>query len=95
MAIVVETRVLQASKADADRFDDSMRAAMMQLGGPPAGLMVHITRPSGEGFLLCNVWRAETEMRPFYEDVIRPKLVDAGLCAEEPQIWPVWALARP
>lgn len=95
MAVVVETLVPQASKAEADRFDDSMGVAMMEMGGPPAGLMVHFARPSGDGFVLCNVWRAEADMRPFYDGVILPKLADAGLSFEEPTISPVWVFARP
>jgi len=42
MAIVGEIRVPRASKAEAELFDDSIEAAMMTMGGPPAGLMVHI-----------------------------------------------------
>jgi hypothetical protein len=95
MAIVVETLVPRASKAEADRFDDSIDSAMMQMGGPPAGPMVHFARPSGDGFMLCNVWRAEADMRSFYDDVILPKLADAGLSPEEPTISPVWVFARP
>jgi hypothetical protein len=44
MEIVVETLVPQASRAEADQFDASIDAAMMEMGGPPAGLMVHYAR---------------------------------------------------
>ena len=95
MAIVVETLVRRASKDDADRLDDSVNAAIGEMGGPPAGLMVHLTRPEGDGFLLSEVWRTEADMRSFYEDVILPKLADAGLEPLEPVISPVWVLADP
>ncbi|MDF2967351.1 MAG: hypothetical protein K0Q93_1129 [Nocardioidaceae bacterium] len=95
MAIVVDTRVPRASKDDADRLDESVNAAIAEMGGPPAGLMVHLTRPEGDGFLLSDVWRSEADMRPFYADVILPKLADAGLEPQEPVISPVWVLARP
>ncbi len=95
MAIVVETLVPRASKDDADSFDDSINAAIAEMGGPPAGLMVHLARPEGDGFLLFDVWRGEADMRPFYEDVILPKLADAGLEPEEPLISPLWVFARP
>lgn len=95
MAIVGEILVPRASKAEADRFDDSVDAAMMKMGGPPAGLMVHFARPAGDGFLICDVWRTEADMRAFYDDVVLPKLADAGLDAEEPKTSPVWSFARP
>jgi len=57
--------------------------------------MVHYTRPSGDGFLLCNIWRSEADMRPFYDEVILPRLSEAGLAHEDPLVSPVWVLARP
>lgn len=95
MAIVAHTFVPHASKDDADRFDASVEAAMMQLGGPPQGLMVHLTYPTGDGFTLCNVWRTEGDMAQFYEQVILPKLAEAGLAHEHSAVTPVWGLARP
>ena len=95
MAIVVEMLVPVASKDQADQFDASIEQAMMRMGGPPAGLMVHFARPSGEGFQLFNVWRSEGEMKPFYDEVILPRLADAGLTPEEPLVAPVWVFARP
>lgn len=95
MAIVVETRVPSASKAEFDRFDASIEVSMMQAGGPPAGLMAHLVRPSGEGFLICNVWRTEVEMRAFYDEVVLSRLNEAGLEPDAPLIEPVWSFARP
>ena len=68
---------------------------MVRRGGPPAGLMLHLTRPQGEGFMLINVWRSEAEMRPFYDDVVLPQLAEVGLAHEESKVSPVWAFARP
>ena len=45
--------------------------------------------------MLCNVWRAEADMRPFYDGVVLPQLAEAGLSFEEPAISPVWVFARP
>ncbi len=95
MAIVVEMLVPRASKAEADLFDESVEAALMKMGGPPAGLMVHFERPAGDGFLICDVWRTEDDMRAFYDDVVLPKLAEAGLEVEEPKTSPVWGFARP
>ena len=95
MAIVVETLVPHASKAEAEDFDATVEAAMMQRGGPPAGLMVHFTHPVGDGFALSNIWRSEAEMRHFYDDVIIPLLAAAALAPEESNVSPVWTFARP
>ena len=95
MAVVVQTLVSHASKDDADRFDQAMGVAMEQMGGPPAGLMAHIAHPSGDGFVLCNVWRSEAEMRSFYDEVVLPKLAETGLEAAGPVVSPVWSFARP
>ncbi len=95
MAIVVETIVPRASRAEPDRFDESIEAALAQVGGQPRGLMVHFSRPAGDGFLLCDVWRTEAEMRAFYDNVILPKLADAGLRPEKSSVSPVWSFARP
>jgi hypothetical protein len=95
MAIVVEMLVPQASKAEADEFEAVMERAMMERGGLPAGLMMHLARPDGDGVLLVNVWRNEAEMRALYDEVILPRLADAGLEAGAPTVSPVWTFARP
>ncbi len=95
MAIFVQTVIPNATAADADRFDQSVEAVMMQTGGPPAGLMAHLAYPAGDGFVLCNVWRSEAEMRSFHDEVVLPKLAEAGLEAKESTVSPVWSFARP
>jgi hypothetical protein len=95
MAIVVETVVPHGPRAQAERFDAAIESAMAERGGPPDGLMVHLTRPRGEGFVLINVWRSEAEMRPYYDDVVLPQLASAGLEPEESEVFPVWTFARP
>lgn len=95
MAIFVQTLVPHATESDADRVDQGVGAAIMQIGGPPAGLMAHITYPSGDGFALCDVWRSEAEMRSFYNEVVLPKLAEAGLKPKESVVSPVWSFARP
>lgn len=95
MAIVVETLVPQGSKAQADELHTGIERGIMQLGGPPAGLMAHFVRPSGDGFLICDVWRSEAEMRSFYDDVVLPELTRGGLESNDPFIAPAWSFARP
>lgn len=61
----------------------------------PLGLMVHVARPEGDGFLLLQVWRTEGEARRSFEESIRPELTRLGLTHGELTTWPVWSLARP
>jgi hypothetical protein len=95
MAIVVETVVPRASRAEAEQFDADVEAAMIEQGGPPAGLMVHFMHPVGDGFVLRNVWRGREEMQRFYDAVILPRLAAAALDHEEPTVSEVWTFARP
>lgn len=95
MAVVAQTFIPRASQDDADRLDQMVEAAMMETGGPPAGLMAHLGYPSGDGFVVCNVWRNEAEMRSFDEAVLLPKLAEAGLEPADPLVSPLWSFARP
>jgi hypothetical protein len=95
MAIMVQMPVSSASRSDADAFDAAMEALMAGDGGPPDGLMVHVTHPHDEGFMLCQVWRAEPPMRAYFERAIIPRLESSGLAHGELATWPVWSFARP
>jgi len=62
--------------------------------------MVHFARADGDGFMLCNVWRTEDDMRSFYDAVVLPRLAEAGLAeaglaAEDPSVSTMWGFARP
>lgn len=95
MAICVQLPVTSATRADADAFVDAMEALIAEQGGPPDGLMVHFARPHEDGFLVCQIWRAEEPMRSYYEQAVLPQLAAAGLAHGELSTWPVWSLARP
>ncbi|HAM22891.1 MAG TPA: hypothetical protein DCQ04_11580 [Actinobacteria bacterium] len=95
MAVAVETLVPRASKSEFDQIEVAISRAIEQTGRPPAGLMSHFVRPSGDGFLLCEIWRSTEDMQPFYDEVLLPTLAAAGCEAQEPIISPVWSFARP
>jgi hypothetical protein len=95
MAVAVETRIRNASQAEHDAFNDRIEAAMGAMGGPPAGLMVHVAKPDGDGFVIVDVWRTEAEMREFHDAVLSPAVAAADLDAELPLVSPVWGFARP
>jgi hypothetical protein len=95
MAIIVQLPVTSATQDEADAFDAAMEAVMADEGRPPEGLMVHLTRPHDEGFMICQVWRSEAPMRAFHERAVVPQLAAAGLAHGEVTVWPVWSFARP
>lgn len=57
--------------------------------------MADIGHPSGDGFVLCNVWRSEADMRSFHDEV---PVAQAGRDWPRTRgvlISPVWSFARP
>jgi hypothetical protein len=95
MAIMVQLPVTAAERSDADAFDAAMEGRMAASGGPPEGLMVHVTRPRDQGFMLCQVWRTEEPMRDYYSREVIPQLDASGLPYGDLTTWPVWSFARP
>jgi hypothetical protein len=57
--------------------------------------MAHVVYPDGDGFVIAEVWRGETEGRPYVDDVLRPLLADLGLTPGETTVREVWSFARP
>ncbi len=70
MAVVGELRVASGAQSDHEALDAVVSAAMDRAGGPPAGLMVHVVRPDGDGFAIMGVGRSEFERRQFHESVV-------------------------
>ncbi len=95
MAIVVELHVAGTGRDEADLLDQRVGETMEAMGGPPAGLMVHVGRPSADGLLITDVWRSEPEMRSFLDDVLLPRIAELGLKAGEPTISALWQFGRP
>ena len=93
--IVYESRVANAPKADLDLLDVAVSGAIEELGGPPDGLMVHVVRPEGDGFVIIEVWRDEDTMRRFNDAVLVPRLAEQGLVITGEQTSAVWSFARP
>ena len=57
--------------------------------------MSHVVYPEGEGFVIAEVWRSETEGRRYLDDVLRPLVSGLGLNADETTVRPIWSFARP
>jgi hypothetical protein len=95
MAIVVRTFIRPADQDAHDRLQAAVEAGISRLGGPPDGLMIHLGHPSGDGFAIVDAWRSEDTFRRWQSEVMEPALAETGLAASEPEICPVWSLARP
>lgn len=94
MAVLIEIRV-DGTRGEHDAADTLVSEAIEGGGGPPPGLMFHLSWPDGAGFVMVDVWRTEEEARPFLRDVVLPALAQAGLREVEPAVRPVWRMARP
>lgn len=72
-----------------------MEAAFRVRGGPPDGLMVHLTCPESDGIAVIEAWRDEAGFRSFMSEVVQPAAEQLGLALTEPVIGPAWSIARP
>ena len=68
---------------------------MMQAGGPPPGLMSHAVYPEGDGFVVAEVWRTESEGQRYIDNVLRGLLAESGLTGQQAVGRAVWSFARP
>jgi hypothetical protein len=95
VAVLLELSVSPASQDQYDTLDALVGQAMMEAGGPPAGLMSHVVCPQGEGFSVAQVWRTEVEGLGYLDAHLRPLLDRIGLTASPTTARPVWSFARP
>lgn len=95
MASLLQLTVAPATQDQFNELDANVGQSMMQAGGPPAGLMSHAVYPDGDGFVIAEVWRAESEGQSYIDDVLSPLLAEVGLTARSTVVRPVWSFARP
>ena len=95
MAVLLQLAVTRATQDQFDQLDAIVGEAMMQAGGPPPGLMSHVVYPEGDGFVVAEVWRMESDGLPYLDGVLRPLLTAVGWAGEETTVRPVWSFARP
>ncbi|WP_350277589.1 hypothetical protein [Kribbella sp. HUAS MG21] len=95
MAVLLQVSVISGTHDQFDELDDRVGQAMEEAGGPPPGLMSHVVYPDGDGFVVADVWRTESEGSSFVDDVLRPLLAELHLKAGETTARPVWSFARP
>ena len=95
MAVLLELAVTRATHDQFDQLDGKVGEAMREAGGPPPGLMSHVVCPEGDGFVVAQVWRTESEGVHYVDGVLRPLLTAMSLAGEETTVRPVWSFARP
>lgn len=95
MAVLLQLAVTRATHDQFDQLDAKVGEAMGQAGGPPPGLMSHVVYPEGDGFVVAEIWRTDSEGVDYLESVLRPLLTATSLAGEETTVRPVWSFARP
>ena len=95
MAVLVQLSVSPATQDQFNDLDAAVGQSMAEAGGPPAGLMSHVVYPEGDGFVVAEVWRTESDGAAYVDDVLRPMVGGLGLTAEATHVRPVWSFARP
>jgi len=95
MAVLLQLAVTPATQDQFNELDAQVGQSMMNVGGPPEGLMSHAVYPEGDGVIIAQVWRAEPEGQGYFADVLKPLIAESGLTAEEVVVRPVWSFARP
>lgn len=95
MAALLQLTVAPATQDEFNELDAKVGQSMTQAGGPPEGLMSHTVYPEGDGFVIAEVWRAESEGQRYIDDVLRPLLTESGLTGQDTVVRPVWSFARP
>ena len=95
MAVLLQLTVASGTQDQFNELDAKVGQSMMQAGGPPAGLMCHAVYPEGDGFVIAEVWRMESEGQHYFDDVLRPLLAESGLTGQDTVGRPVWSFARP
>jgi hypothetical protein len=95
MAVVLQLFVTSATREQFDELDARVGQAMSDEGGPPPGLMSHVVYPEGDGFVVAEIWRSESEGQRYVDDMLRPLLTEVNLAAGETTARPVWSFARP
>ena len=95
MAVLLWLTVTPATQDQFNALDAEVGQSMTQAGGPPAGLMSHAVYPDGDGFVIAEVWRAESEGQSYIDDVLRPLVDGCRLSGQDTVVRPVWSFARP
>jgi hypothetical protein len=95
MAVLVQLTVTPATQEQFNELDAAVGQSMMDAGGPPDGLMSHVVYPQGDGFVVAEVWRTESDGQHYVDNVLRQLVTELSLTAMDTHVRPVWSFARP
>lgn len=95
MAIVAQIFIDSADQNDHDRLQSAVESRIHDIGRPPDGLMVHVSYPRGDGFVIVEAWRTEELFRSYMDELLGPAVAEVALAAGEPEIGQAWSIARP
>ena len=95
MAVLVQLTVTPATQQQFNELDAAVGQSMTDAGGPPDGLMSHVVYPQGDGYVVAEVWRTESDGQHYVDDVLRPLVGELSLTARDTDVRPVWSFARP
>jgi hypothetical protein len=95
MAAYLQLTVAPSTQEQFNELDARVGQSMMEAGGPPDGLMSHVVYPEGDGFVIAEVWRSESDGQPYVDGVLRSLAEELGLTSHETTVRPVWSFARP
>ena len=95
MAVLVQLTVTPATQQQFNELDAAVGQSMTDAGGPPDGLMSHVVYPQGDGFVVAEVWRTESDGQHYVDNVLRQLVSELSLTAKDTNVRPVWSFARP
>jgi len=81
---------VQGTKEDFHKLDEAVSKGPM----PPEGLLIHLVRPSEEGFEVLDVWRQGRDAETFLKERLEPLLKDLDLTFSRVDGNNVWGMAR-
>ena len=83
MAVLVQLTVTPATQQQFNELDAAVGQSMTDAGGPPDGLMSHVVYPQGDGFVVAEVWRTESDGQHYVDNVLRQLVSELSLTAKD------------
>ena len=81
---------VKGAKGTCHKLDEEIAKGPM----PPDGLLMHLVRPTQEGFEILDVWRQARDAK-FLTERVEPALQNLGLPFSRQADSEVWNMARP
>lgn len=78
------------TKQDFHNLDETISKGAM----PPTGLLMHLVRPTEQGFEILDVWRQARDAEAFFKERLDPLLQELGLAFTRTGESEIWGMAR-